>query len=73
VGLRSRQRVGTFKAVVLISTACTFAIVFLFLRDAFADYFGYWSAQIGENGKPASKDGDLYLLGVGKADITGYI
>jgi hypothetical protein len=70
---RTRKPNGARKAIVLISTCCIFALVFFFLGNAHADYLTWrWSSQNGDNGKSASKDGDLYLLGVGKADITGY-
>lgn len=64
---------GARKAKVLISTCFIFAFIIWFLGNAPADYLTWrWSSQTGDNGKSASKDGDLYLLGVGKADITGY-
>ena len=63
---------GTRRATVLLLTFCIFAFGLYFLRNELAGYSIWrWSQQFGENGKPTNKDGDLYLLGVGKADITG--
>jgi hypothetical protein len=66
----TKGRNAARKRLLWIPSLLLFVLSFLYLRGC-TTWPSYYQSQSEQ--KPSGRDGDLYLLGVGKADITGYI